>query len=670
MSITGDGRRGFDAWDRLKGLAPSLHKVAEFGQASQAKLSMWGDWFWLNPAAVVVPRAGTMLSRRYNTSKSKTVGEIVTLYYNFVDQCTNQEVLTDPVFSVVVLSGVDASPEDIIYGTATLEDTFVAQKIAVGVPGVVYGVFCQVSGESGHIYSVMTKVAVLSNLGSFGAGRGLYITGILPNTYAYVDYYELLDIHDGYVPYGPVTVFSGNYPIGWTPTVVGANIVTSGIANDTGTFTFTYKLVDFAGNIAYSDQVVYIPPVDIYGSIPTAGIVGVTYTGQYQSQYGMPPYQFTSSAGTVIPGVGQPNIDTCVYTGVPTTAGTYTFTTLDTDDILETDTIEATVDIFLAAAPLLVCDNIGYSGPITALVTRGAASGITPITVEYDGQSGLGGFVMGSGFGFFRVNLTTGYLAAVTMNGGAFGGDAAISPNGLWVISAVEDTGVSFTYYVYQRTGTSFTLLTSYLVSTYAQTTKTIIFSEDGTKLIHSFSPAINSGFVLVHEFNNLTGVLTTNSVYKLILGYCPYNTKMSPDNRFLAIISSTASPSNGFVAIYNTANYESVSAGIDAGCANRNALCWSRDGNYVIASGDFNGGTHNMTVNPVTSAGVISFGTRYTSGGYMSNVQVSQDGGYIAATSYETGNIEVFAINNATGVLTLSQTVLGGSQIGIWVKY
>jgi hypothetical protein len=259
------------------------------------------------------------------------------------------ETLSDPVCTVEVFASVDTVPEEMLEGGATVSGTVVTQQIKLGNGGVIYSIICTLEGASGRTYKSIQRLAVLSDIGAgFGLGRGLAIVGELPDTYAYIDYYELLDIIDGYEPFGPVTVYSGNYPIGWTPTISNHNIVTSGIANDTGTFTFVYKLVDFAGQVAYSAQEVYIPPVDLYGSIPAIGYVGIPYTGHYDARWGMPPYAFDTSVGTVPPGLAlsQTDADTCTYAGTPTTSGVYPITTRVTDDIDEYDTEPATITIW------------------------------------------------------------------------------------------------------------------------------------------------------------------------------------------------------------------------------------------------------------------------------------------------------------------------------------
>lgn len=280
--------------------------------------------------------------------RSKLVAETITLIFEFGDQLVFGDTISSPVCTSEVFVGVDSVPSEMILGSAAVSGTQVTQQIQLGNPGCIYSIVCEVTATGSRTLRVIQTLAILNDVGAgFGIGRGLAIIGELPDTYAYVDYYETLDIIDGYEPFVSVSVYSGNYPIGWTPTIYQHKIVTSGIASDTGTFTFVYKLVDFAGQIAYSNQEVYIPPVDLYGALDAHAYVGVAYSSSLSTRWGMTPYvNYATVSGTPPTGISIPVSSVATYSGTPTTAGTYTFTTRVTDYINETDDHEDTITVY------------------------------------------------------------------------------------------------------------------------------------------------------------------------------------------------------------------------------------------------------------------------------------------------------------------------------------
>jgi len=679
MSISGSGRRGFLGWDKKKRTSFNLHRSIKPSNLNETSKLVWGDWFWLTAAAVVVPSSGKNLSFRHAISSSKLVGETVTMYFNFSDQAPFGETLSTPVCTSVVISGTDDAPEDMIFGAAVIEDTYVSQQVTLGLPGVIYNIICTVQGESSHVYQVKTCLAVLNNEGSFGYGRGLSIEGELPDTYAYSTYYETLDIINGYVPFGPVTVFSGNYPIGWTPTVVDRYIVTSGIANDTGTFTFTYKLRDFAGQIAYSTQQVYIPPVDIYGSIPAVGFVGTAYSGHYDSQYGMPPYSYTTPSGTPIPGVTI-NASTSYYTGNPTTAGTYTFTTRVTDDIDETDDIEATVEIFTNVAPIIVTTDYAYYGTPGSLATLGNTSGITYGTTEYLPSWGIGGYIATNdgtpgGARIYRPNVTTGVFDNCTLVGGQYGDVNCISLDGNWVVTCGAIFTTQYDYYVYQRTGLyEFTLLSGphTVTDATASTVMNMRFSPDMQYMAMTANESTGSSNIFVHRFNSTTGALTVPATDVINVGtFTSSLAVFSPSSKLLACITDEPSPNPGELRVFSIPGGTLVGADLThAGSGNRTALCWSNDGRFIYANSDRNGGAWSISLFDVTTAGAITFNSYINEPNIVASVDMHPAGTYLLSHSYDTGNLIVYSMNSSTGALTLIETKTGGNRWASWVYY
>lgn len=206
--------------------------------------------------------------------QAKVVGETITVTFSFMPTF-QLYTLTSPVCSVVVLSGVDEDPDDLLEGSPTVDiDTCtVTQKIARGTPGVVYGLICDVEIDTDVHTQVQITLAILSGTGSFDPGTAMTIDGDLPATFCVdEELYETLEIVGGYEPFGDPEIISGSLPPGVVPFVSGNLIVFGGIPTGSLTsYSFTVQLEDFVGNIATSSQTIEVIDCTPLGIFLTLG---------------------------------------------------------------------------------------------------------------------------------------------------------------------------------------------------------------------------------------------------------------------------------------------------------------------------------------------------------------------------------------------------------------
>ena len=72
----------------------------------------------------------------------KQVDEDVILSFNYTKQLATGETISTAVFSATVIKGTDASPDNIISGSATISGAVCSQLVIDGVNGVKYLIKC------------------------------------------------------------------------------------------------------------------------------------------------------------------------------------------------------------------------------------------------------------------------------------------------------------------------------------------------------------------------------------------------------------------------------------------------------------------------------------------------------------------------------------------------
>lgn len=92
---------------------------------------------------------------------AKTPDSIITIQFNFISELINGASISGATLNVEVLSGVDASPENILDGSYTTANGIVSQKITGGIPGVIYQVTCFATLSNGNLPAIQTKIAIV-----------------------------------------------------------------------------------------------------------------------------------------------------------------------------------------------------------------------------------------------------------------------------------------------------------------------------------------------------------------------------------------------------------------------------------------------------------------------------------------------------------------------------
>jgi hypothetical protein len=138
---------------------------------------------------------------------------------------------------------------------------------------------------------------------------------------------------------GGFSIIAGGLPPGlMMPTFYGAaGTIVGGTPTQAGSFTFTVKGVDQAGEplgpLTYSITV--DPPLALSISFPATccnpGTVGQSYLQNFAVSGGVGPFLASISAGTLPPGISLSSTAPFSLTGTPTQPGTFHFTFMVTD---------------------------------------------------------------------------------------------------------------------------------------------------------------------------------------------------------------------------------------------------------------------------------------------------------------------------------------------------
>ncbi len=202
---------------------------------------------------------------------AKLIPETITIVFSFEQQFTSVVTLSLPSCTVTVLSGTDVVPLQILTGNPTVSGFTVSQKITLGYGGVIYGILCTAIGSDGNTYQSFQRVAVLTDNGSFGTGTGMVLNGSFPATACiHQAFYQTLVIVGGYQPFVSVTVSAGALPVGWTASIALNTLVLSGITSTLGGYSFTLRLVDFVGNVAFFPVTITLLDCTTYDEIVLA----------------------------------------------------------------------------------------------------------------------------------------------------------------------------------------------------------------------------------------------------------------------------------------------------------------------------------------------------------------------------------------------------------------
>ena len=217
------------------------------------------------------------------------------------------------------------------------------------------------------------------------------LNGVPPNGTVGTTYTASLNPTGGTAPLS-LSITSGTLPPGVTFNATTG--VLSGTPTTNGTFTFTVQLIDSSA-VPYTLTKTETVVISSGGSTPTAltlssnnlpdGYVKIPYSEPIPLAGGTTPYACTLAGGGALP-AGLSLSSGCIVSGVPTTAGTFTFNVTGTDASSPQETITGPVTITihpgLTISPTLpsgtvstpYSQTVGVSGgtaPYTCTITSG-----------------------------------------------------------------------------------------------------------------------------------------------------------------------------------------------------------------------------------------------------------------------------------------------------------
>jgi len=202
------------------------------------------------------------------------------------------------------------------------------------------------------------------------AGLSISTAAALPNASINVSYSQTLAAAGGAPPY-TWALTSGALPAGLTLNAAGA---ITGTPTAAGPFQFTATVTDSAAATASQQFTLSVGGgLAISTTTLPGGTVGASYSQTLTATGGVPPYVFTTSAGSLPPGI---TLAGAVLGGTPTKTGPYTFTIQVTDSVSATATQQFIVMVGGplpgAAVGTAYSQSLSASGSYTWAVTQGA----------------------------------------------------------------------------------------------------------------------------------------------------------------------------------------------------------------------------------------------------------------------------------------------------------
>lgn len=190
------------------------------------------------------------------------------------------------------------------------------------------------------------------------------VTTALPDAVGGVEYTANLEARGG-LPLPAWEATGGNLPfdVGSDGVVSGTPVAACAVAH----YTVDVRVTDFDAPPQSAERTgitLDVAPRDVQvtaTSAPPVGVVGTSYRHDIEVEPGVPPYTFTVDSGSLPPGIAL-GAGNGRLTGVPTTAGTSTFTLLVTDDCGSTAT--ASFSIIVRDVPTGRNDSVATATPI------------------------------------------------------------------------------------------------------------------------------------------------------------------------------------------------------------------------------------------------------------------------------------------------------------------
>ncbi len=258
----------------------------------------------------------------------------------------------------------------------------------------------------------------------------------LPNGGLGVAYSQMVSATGGTSPY-TYSVSSGSLPPGLLLSPATGEI--SGVPNATGSFTFTVSAVDFTGCSGERVYTIVIndlacPTILVSPASLPAAQLGQAYAETVSASGGASPYTFNISAGSLPPGViltaGGPS--DALLTGIPTTAGSYTFTVTATD---ANDCLGA--QVYTVVVQAQVCPNI-----VLAPASIGDIIANQPYNQAFTASGGTSPYMISLSSGALPAGLT---LSSTGPDSAAISGTPSTVTSFAFSLTATDANGCATT---------------------------------------------------------------------------------------------------------------------------------------------------------------------------------------------------------------------------------
>jgi hypothetical protein len=204
-------------------------------------------------------------------SRSKTVNETISLIADFRDFVQIGETASAWTVSIEVFTGLDNDPDNMFYQGLSIQGVVLEQRFRLGIPGVIYSIRFTLTVNTGNVYDITTRLAVLPDLtGATPVFNVLYLTSAL------YPYYFSDNMSSG------VTFLSGK--------LLGIKY-----------FESLSSSIEFASGILIGGFIQYpVPPENLIGNISwVSGLIGGTI-----KNYANPPESLTSGVAWLIGDIG------------------------------------------------------------------------------------------------------------------------------------------------------------------------------------------------------------------------------------------------------------------------------------------------------------------------------------------------------------------------------
>src|SRR5690625_1312358 len=240
--------------------------------------------------------------------------------------------------------------------------------------------------------------------------------GVLPNTASGAPYNVTLTATGGTAPY-TWSIISGSLPP--LMTVNGSTGVISGTTNTNGNFAFNVEVEDSTGLTATKGYTIASPGpnIQITTNLPDP-VLGIPYSQTLQSYPGTPPFTYSRNGAAPFP-PGLTLSPAGVFSGTPTTLGTYTFGIDVTDSSVDADnggnyagvrsytlTVQSPPPLTLAPA-ILPATQVGTAFNVTV----SASAGVAPYSYAITSGALPAGL---------SLNASTGAITGTPSAGGSF----------------------------------------------------------------------------------------------------------------------------------------------------------------------------------------------------------------------------------------------------------